>query len=108
MQYVELKIKVKNLADEARDIRKEELRARDQRDNATREKLYLHRIHRVRPAARSTQLAYAYLRGREYLATERPAHNNPPNLAEICRMVRKYGPEQCKETVEAGVKAWLR
>lgn len=80
-----LKIKLKSLAEEARIIRKEEKR----HIGTMRESLYLHRIHRVRTAARNTLLAYSYIRGRSYHQVERIAHT-APNWKEVERMVKQY------------------
>lgn len=82
-----LKVKLKSLAAEARIIRTEELRTRD---NELREDLYLHRIHKVRSEARATHLAYGYLRGRTYAQLEASCET-PPDWANVKRMVRQYG-----------------
>ncbi len=108
---IPLKIKIKNLADEAREIRRQELKCKAAGDHGTRESLYLHRIGRVRQAARSTQLAYAFLRGKRYSATEQPLDGNCPNVSEIARMIKKYGADKFetldKEMCIKAVKCWL-
>ena len=85
-----LKIKIKNLADEARTIRHME--------NTTENwfvklRVQNHRRTVVRVVAREAQLAYAFIRGRDYKATERGlrACTASPNLREIARLVVKYG-----------------
>lgn len=117
---IELKVKIKSLAAESKFIRKEELKARNcarwlakdpgkhntpgrDRFMKTRESLYGHRTGGVRHAARSTQLAYAFLRGKTYLATERCKQGNRPNQTEVGRMVRKYGKGTADE-----LKAWFK
>ena len=88
--HIELKIKLKSLAEEARIIRREELKAKDHGDYSTLNTLHHHRIHVVRPAARDTHLAYAYLNGHMYRDVERVCYRQP-NFAEVLRMVKKYG-----------------
>ena len=62
MKLRELKIKIKNLADEARTIREEEKKT----CGMERWDLQHHRKTVVRPAARANLLAYACLRGMHY------------------------------------------
>lgn len=97
-----LKIKLRNLADEARLIRREEKRPR----NAPwRERLYLHRILVVRREARATAIAYAYLRGRRYAQLEATCHE-PPDWSRVRTMVRRYGdPTVTDQALDAWVKA---
>lgn len=82
-----LKVKLKSLAAEARIIRLEEQRTRDP---DLREALYLHRIIKVRRAARETHLAYGYLRGRRYAQLEASCAE-APDWANVKRMVKQYG-----------------
>jgi hypothetical protein len=97
-----LKIKIINLADEAKLIRRHERIARvhadaclndDYRDQhkMTVESLKNHRKTVVRDAARNTLLAYGYLRGRRYRQME-AASRTSPNWSEVERMIKKYGP----------------
>ena len=67
---LELKVKIKSLAEAARIIRKEECKLDWKTDQAKRFKLFIHRTVDIRIEARATLLAYAYLRGREYLSVE--------------------------------------
>lgn len=82
-----LKIKIKTLVNEARDIRREELRRR-----GTSEATLLrdHRLYVVRPATRDNLIAYAIIRGRNYLAIE-PHCRTPPNWSEIAKLVERFG-----------------
>ena len=87
---VELKIKIKNLADEARTIRKEEQKLH----GMEKWKLQHHRKTVVRDAARRSLIAYMKIRGKEWEqhALKRDdcvmiARDNK----EVERMVRKYG-----------------
>jgi hypothetical protein len=101
-----LKIKIKNLADEARLIRRETAKARDPQ---TKNQLWLHRTTVVRQAARNTQIAYAFIRGRPYRSVE-PKATRPPNLTEVRRMVKQYGvdawgPEKAAEAER--LEKWL-
>ena len=79
--------------------------------------LQAHRKFVVRPEARATQLAYAFLRGKSYADTEKvdwKVRGNPYDWAErkvydsVVRMVIKYGPKQISpmETAQA-VWDWL-
>lgn len=94
-----LRVKLKSLAEEARIIRREELRAHGE----IREELYRHRIDTVRAEARATHLAYGFIRGLTLEQME-PVRNVgvPADLAELRDkalfakvdvMVRKYGPK---------------
>jgi len=108
---IELKIKIKHLAEEARIIRKEEKKAKERRDYPTLDKLHHHRIFVVRRAARETQLAYAFLRGRDYLTTEKCKRDNRPTpysstRKEVERLVKKYG-ELESETVSGCLSNWI-
>jgi hypothetical protein len=80
-----LRIKLKSLAAEARIIRQEEVR-----NKRLRYELSEHRRGVVRAAARNTQLAYAFLKGRTYRSVEAKA-TTPPNWKEVERMVKQYG-----------------
>jgi hypothetical protein len=63
-----LKVKIKSLAEEARMIRGME---RATRSEKMRLSLHDLRVGRVRQAARETQLAYAFIRGKAYREVER-------------------------------------
>lgn len=83
----QLKVKIKSLAEEARIIRLEEKRAKNDR---ARYELYWHRIDIVRKASRNALVAYGFINGRDYSAIE----TNPktePNWKEVERLVTKYG-----------------
>lgn len=90
-----LKVKLKSLAAEARIIRKEELRAHGDLRTA----LHLHRVREVRAEARSTHLAYGFLRGRTHAMVE-PNPTTIPNWDKVRVMVKKYG------TTTDGFEAW--
>lgn len=84
-----LKVKVKTLTAEAQIIRHEErIALRD--DTGAYRALHEHRVHVVRKAARSTHLAYGFLRGRAHEEME-CKRRTEPNWPEVARMVRKYG-----------------
>ncbi len=115
---IQLKIKIKSLAAEARFIRIEELKARKMaRANAAhqqpkesqvasdfRHSLHTHRTQVVRPEARSSQLAYGFLRGRKYSQLESSVRpDNPPNLKAITSMVERFGGDAAADKV----KEWL-
>lgn len=82
-----LRVKLKNLADEARLIRREEQRTHGQ----LREELYLHRIGVVRQASRETLLAYGFIKGLTLEQME-PTRHSEPNWDNVKKMLKKYGP----------------
>lgn len=85
---IELKIKIKNLADEARTIRVEERKVR----GMVRWNLQHHRKTVVRMAARRTQIAYAIIRGRDWTAcSSHDAFTAQSDQSAVEKMVRKYG-----------------
>lgn len=91
---IELKIKIKNLADEARTIRKEEQKLH----GMEKWKLQHHRKTVVRDAARRTLIAYQMLRGKEWRTHALQASPCDVRVIadrkEVERMVRKYGSEE--------------
>lgn len=109
MRSVELKIKRKNLADEARTIRAEELAAKKARDTALVENLHNHRINKVRPAARHAHLANAFLRGTPYDRVEAPG-SRPFDVTAVAREIRTFGSDATREIttskMEGFVVAW--
>ena len=94
-----LKVKVKHLAEEARIIRKEELKTYGD----TRDWLYLHRIHTVRPVARATHIAYGFAKGTPLDKIERYPERVPTEVwAKVAAMVKKYSLRTDEE-----FKEWL-
>ena len=85
---IELKIKVKSLAEEARIIRKEEGKVHGMR----RWGLQHHRRGIVRDAARRSLVAYQFVRGRDWEAC---ASNDPVTRSRdwpsVKKMIAKYG-----------------
>lgn len=136
---VELKIKAKHLAAEVKIIKHEEVkelkRAKAQRDyliasgmkNDFNEvdykayskyrSIYLHRKNVVRPEARATHLARAFINGRPYKTVERSVKEQyalSVIVEKIMLMVNKYGREWDTETrtwpplfTKDDIKAWL-
>ena len=89
-----LRVKLKSLAEEARIIRKEELKTWGQ----LRTELQLHRVGTVRHEARCTHLAYGLIRGRTLEQMEgnstREATDRPIDWDKVKSMVKKYGPKE--------------
>ena len=85
---VKLKIKVKSLAAEAKMIRFEEKKW--PAESEERGELYSHRIFPLRREARSSFLAYGFLRGREYLQIEQP-NSREPNWNRVRDIVARFG-----------------
>jgi len=120
-----LKVKIKSLADEARTIRLEELRAKGRRkaperrrdmgrgwkeldpaylefvgrDDVLRESLHRHRIDVVRAEQRASLLAYAFLRGKTRAACE-PKCTTEPDWAKVLKLAKSFGPVAPTETHE--------
>ncbi|KPL28072.1 MAG: hypothetical protein AMJ72_05365 [Acidithiobacillales bacterium SM1_46] len=85
---IELKVKVKSLAEEARIIRKEERKLH----GLERARLHDHRVVVVRDAARRTLVAYQYVRGRDWesCASQDP-YTRKRDWPVIAKMIKKYG-----------------
>jgi hypothetical protein len=126
-----LKVRIKELAFEAKTIRREENKSkelsRDPFARMTRKgrtpspeqmseqdgyaaqhaadfwNLRNHRIGYVRPAARETLLAYAYLRGKAYRQVEASC-KEPPNWDQVKRLVTKFGSAEWAE----GLDIWRK
>ncbi len=118
-----LKVKIKSLAEEARIIRLEELRALGRRVSSEKRKnlgrgfternpdyyvvrgrdaelygeLYTHRTQDVRSEQRSSLLAYAFLRGKTRAACE-PKCEVRPDWTRVLKLVEKFGPVTPAET----------
>lgn len=91
-----LKIKIKSLAAEARIIRSEEHKWKG--DHPLRETLHNHRVHDVRKEARCSQLAYGFLRGREYRQLETKTHEgNSPNWDKVESIALRFGGGDSRE-----------
>lgn len=92
-----LRVKVKHLAEEAKIIRKEEKRT----NGDTREWLYLHRIHSVRPECRATHIAYAFAKGTALKKVEKYPSEIPSSVwARVAKMVNLYSNRSTNEYKE--------
>lgn len=108
-KYPELRVKIKDLAQEAGSIRTEERLAKAHHDTDALTRLHLHRTFVVRKAARSCQLAYGLLRERAYKRIENPeATRTTPDYKEIARLIRKYGRGEFAEITEDGIRDWCK
>lgn len=103
---MELRVKIGSLAAEARIIRKWEIRRRRVKDHASREKLYLHRVNVLRPAARHAQLALAFLRGRRYRQVENDAYLWP-DFYSIRDEVNKFRDPGTQKVGVEHIREWL-
>jgi|GEM_PF-3107454 len=95
-RLIHLKIKIKNLADEARTIREEAAKV----SGKAKWNLNHHRKTVVRQAARENLLAYGLLRGVSYAAME-PHTANPPRLSKVEAHARRFG------ATDDEVSAWI-
>jgi hypothetical protein len=107
----ELKIKFKSLSEEARIIKKEEKRLKAEGKtghNSEYDSVYRHRIDVVRPIARATHLARAYIKGMPYAVVERKTHNNEVMYLtkKIFEMVKKYGGEKHHNVTIEAIENW--
>ncbi len=122
-----VKIKIKTLASEARHIKREEIKKLEQArfyrysstsDNATRaegmsiyeyEQLRRHRKDTVGREARSSLIAYGFIRGRKYSEIEFPRSTKPVNVDSVSAMVYKYDESLNlnKEDTKIAVEKWL-
>ena len=104
---IELKIKVKNLADEARTIRAEEQKLH----GVAKWNLQHHRKTVVRDAARRTLMAYQICRGRDWQSCcSHDRFTRMSDFSEVCRMVKRYGTAEAitsLPTIEAAFKLSL-
>jgi hypothetical protein len=100
-KLVFLRIKIKNLADEARLIRLEEQRYSRQPWLGT---LVSHRKSVVRPEARATLLAYGYLRGKQFKQIESIKSTKRIDWTAVKRMVDKYGDWQQAKNLQDWIK----
>jgi len=100
-----LKIKIVNLADEARTIRAEERKLKPRHDGSGYNRAYFdlhdHRVGIVRDAARTNLLAYAFLRGRPYSSVEGPNTRKSVDWKRVKRTVRRFGGD------EAAFEEWM-
>lgn len=104
--YYELKILVRSLAAEAGSIRQQELRLPGPSEERSR--FYRHRVVDVCRRARTSQLAYGFLRGRAYAALEAKCYESP-NREAVWKTVRKFAEIACVEPpTEEMVRAWFK
>lgn len=104
-----LRVKIKNLADEARTIRLEERRALRHADLVLYRDLREHRRGVVRSVARVALLACAMIRATPYARVETKC-GTPPNWAEVRKVAERFGAVRDREAEPlydaAGDAAW--
>lgn len=83
-----LKMKIKSLAAETRIIHSEERKWPGQSD--MRQSLYHHRKTVVQRESRASQLAYGFLRGRDYKVMESKCHELP-DWAKVEDIALRFG-----------------
>lgn len=102
---IELKIKTLHLGAEARIIKNEERRIKRHLQSVGHNRrppliqqlnnICEHRKRVVRPHARSTNLAYGYLKGNNRSTIEKPSTlRTEPKKGEVQRMVERYGTKE--------------
>lgn len=120
MSKTYLKIKIKNLADEAWDIRHEEKkfkgwkrfceRTNDPKLEEATNTFWGLRNHRkdvVRPEARAALVAYGFIRELPYRVVENPAKDNIPDMQRVYTIAHKYGPYDRFDDVKRLVDKWM-
>jgi hypothetical protein len=85
-RIIHLRVKIKNLADEARTIREEAKKV----SGMAKWRLNDHRTGVVRPHARHNLLAYGLLRGIPYEVIEKKCRE-APDFATVTRHARQFG-----------------
>lgn len=97
MRIRHLRVRIKELASEAKHIRHEA----SQTSGYEKWELNHHRTAVVRPAARHYLLAYGYMRGMSYHRME-PVVRREPNWKRVEKIVAKFGGDP------EGLEAWLK
>jgi hypothetical protein len=95
-RLIHLRVKIKNLADEARTIREEAKKV----SGMAKWNLNHHRKTVVRWAARDNLLAYGLLRRVPYEVIERYTEN-PPDFKAVEKIARRFGGE------DLYIEAWI-
>jgi len=125
IMFIELKIKSLTLTAESRFIKREEVKQRNYGRHLTRTqdasaavlpyatylRLHHHRMQVVRPEARLTGLARAFIKGRPYALTEQPKQPlNEGQILRIVHMINRYGQVAKPGSGAAlvAVKKWVR
>ncbi len=98
----QLRVNVKSLAAEAKIIRAE---CRKARDDELAGYLHSHRVNRLRHESRLSHLALAYIRGMEYRRVEQKAKEHV-SAVELFKKVQKFSWGSRRE-VEL-IEAWLK
>ncbi|MDJ0952469.1 MAG: hypothetical protein QNJ81_02200 [Acidimicrobiia bacterium] len=97
-----LKVKIKNLAEEARIIRSEERKVH----GMEKWELQHHRRTVVRDEARRSLIAYAIIRGKDPSVNESTDWlKRATDKSHVERMVKKYGSQEAIERIEEYRKA---
>lgn len=97
-----LRVNIKNLADESRNIRKE---FRKHTDESIRNSLHLHRVIDVRKEARICQLALAAVKGVPYEVLERNAKSEP-DWKKIIAKVDRHSATNDNYEIKQQVGVW--
>ncbi len=110
-----LRVRIKELAQEARFIRLEEHREKEAADGYKNTRNYRelnwHRRFHVRPAARAAQLAYAFLRGVPYKVIEPKSYSDDWSMdkikKEVKRLADKFGRLPYGQSYDEDVDKWF-
>jgi hypothetical protein len=121
MSHKFLKIKIKYMANEAQIIRFEEnktkkeyryLSAKQGREAEYQRALQefwdmrRHRTFDLRCEARSTLVAYGFIRGKSYATVENAGVDNPPDWGKVLGMITKYGTIKDRLEATKALKKW--
>ena len=109
---IELKVKAKSLAAEAKIIRQEEAIALKEGYTFTYQRLHRHRVVVVRPEARYTHLARGFIKGTPYRTIETTTRTEP-EIRRIQKLVERYSARHAfkpnrSDTIKKEIAQWLR
>jgi hypothetical protein len=102
---IELKIKIKSLAEESRIIRKEERKCKFL---SRRESLKAHRTGVVRNEQRLSLLAYAFLKGRPFSSVEsQKANKKEISIPHLHGIIKRFSGFLVKPPSHGTVQEWI-
>lgn len=110
-----MRVRVKELAQEARYIRLEESREKEKangfKNTRNYRELNWHRRFHVRPAARAAQLAYGFLKGTPYRKIEPKTYTSDFDMQyikkEVKRLANKFGRLPYNKDYNDEVERWF-
>ena len=102
LKQAQLKVKIKSLAEEAKLIRKEELKRKGNNWSYQADNLREHRIYVVRPEARSAHFAYSFIKGVPFHEIE-PKRKTEPDWKRIQELIKKYASREQQQVYNLSI-----